>query len=86
MARTNSMTFDARDLDAMSFMKRLKKFKRDLVPGMTLKVYIFTDDQKIDRKVRLARIVEKYDNYVLLRDDRGFMYGPTYHKLLEWGN
>ena len=76
----------AKELEAFNFTNRLNKFKREIAPGMSLKVYIFTDDQSIDKKVRLARIVQKYDNWVLLKDDKGLKYGPTYHKLLEWGN
>lgn len=71
---------------AISFRKRIEKFKNSLRPGMSLKVYPSTDNQTLDRKSRFAKIQEIYNNYVLLEDDNGFKYGPTYAKLLEWGN
>ena len=76
----------AKELEAFSFTRRLNKFKRELAPGMSLKVYPFTEDQSIDKKVRFAKIIHKYDNWALLQDEKGFKYGPTYHKLMEWGN
>lgn len=71
---------------SMEFGRRIKKFKDSLVPGMSLKVHPSTDSPQFDSKVRLAKVVGIYGHYVHLQDDKGNNYGPTYAKLLEWGN
>lgn len=72
--------------EATAFARQLKKFKDSIVPGMTFVVYLQTEDQKIDSKPRKAKVIEKHQNWLLLKDDKGFRYGPTYHKLMSWGN
>ena len=72
--------------EALAFSKRIKKFRESLIPGTTLKVHEHTGDTSIDEKVILARIIKVYENWVLLEDDKGKKYGPTYFNLFAWGN
>ena len=69
-----------------AFARRIEKFRDSLVPNMQLTVHIVTGDTRIDSVPRKARVVKPYRDYCLLRDDKGIMYGPTYHQLIEWGN
>ena len=71
---------------ALSFANRIKKFRESLIPGMTLKVHEHTGDVTVDSKVILARVIKIYENWVLLEDDKGKKYGPTYFNLFAWGN
>ena len=89
MARSYNVISDFNRMgyeEATAFARQLQKFKDSIAPGMTFTVYLETEDQKIDTKPRKARVIEKHPNWLLLKDDRGFRYGPTYHKLLSWGN
>lgn len=73
-------------LEMTAFARRIEKFRAGLVPGMTLTVFLETGDKKVDNVPRKAKVVKVYENFCLLQDDKGLMYGPTYHKLIEWGN
>ena len=70
----------------LGFAYKIKVFREHLVPGHYLKVYPSTGNSEIDHKMRLAIIEDIYPNYVHLKDDKGFHYGPTYPELFSWGN
>ena len=72
--------------EALAFGKRIEKYRSELVPGMTLKVHEHTGDPAVDNKTILAKVLKVYNNWVLLEDDKGKKYGPTYYNLFSWGN
>lgn len=74
------------EAEALAFGKRIEKFRKELIPGMTLKVHEHTGDTAVDDKTILAKVIKTYENWVLLEDDKGKKYGPTYYNLFAWGN
>ena len=74
------------EAEALAFSKRIEKFREELIPGMTLKVHEHTGDTAVDNKTIFAKVIKTYENWVVLEDDKGKNYGPTYYNLFAWGN